>query len=82
MFTYHNNEYRVSFRWHQGPYIEISFDDMPPNEVINVWDYKTSQPEISTRSEFVRTCRQWIAETLSDDDGHNLEAYRENASHY
>lgn len=34
------------FSWWGGPYIEISYEDQPPFDVYNVWDYAKDQPTI------------------------------------
>lgn len=58
---------RIVAEWHGGAYVELSFDGLPPSEVLNVWDDDTDKPGIPvTKKALIGCLEEWIREMDSD----------------
>ena len=57
----------VSGTYGGGEYIDISFNGQPPMEVINVFDYANSRPEIRyTPTAVEEAMKEWLLENYPE----------------
>ena len=61
-----------SFRWHGGPYVDVSRPGAVDVDVVDMWDnFEFDWVQIKQVTEFLRLCRRWLVDWADkfDRDG-------------
>lgn len=70
------NEGPFRFVWVSAVYIDVHWsghDNVPPFEVINIYDYAAGKSEVTNRDEFIAACLKWMRES---DISNQVDNYR------
>ena len=71
-------EGELRFVWTSGVYIDVYWAgraDVPPFEVINIYDYAAGKCEITDRDEFIAKCREWVRESEWESEADNYRRH-------
>lgn len=64
------HDHTFKFTYEGGPYIDVYYPDSLANsadDVINVWDYETGKATVTSRTEFIIVCAEWLNEMYYDN---------------
>lgn len=71
-------EGELRFVWTSGVYIDVYWaghEDVPPFEVINIYDYAAGKCEITGRDEFIAKCKEWVRESEWESEADNYRRH-------